>query len=56
MARRKHQTGGYAWGLGYGYDASGNLAAQNYPAGLSIAYAPNTLGQPMQAGNNGISQ
>jgi len=41
-------------GLSYGYDASGNLAAQNYPVGLSIAYAPNTLGRPMQASNDTI--
>ena len=45
------QTGWYTWGLGYGYDANGHLAAQAYPTGLSITYAPNALGQPTQAGS-----
>ena len=36
--------------LGYGYDANGHLASTVYPDGRSIAYAPNALGQPTQAG------
>jgi len=42
------QPGWYTWSIGYGYDANGSLATQNYPTGLSINYAPNALGQPTQ--------
>lgn len=44
------QPGWYAWSLGYGYDAIGNLSNQTYPTGLNIDYAPNALGQPTKAG------
>ncbi|WP_460456966.1 RHS repeat domain-containing protein [Arenimonas alkanexedens] len=43
--------GWYTWNLGYGYDANGHLASQTYPTGLNVAYAPNALGQPTQAGS-----
>lgn len=43
------QAGWYSWGLGYGYDANGSLSTQTYPAGLVISYAPNALGQAMEA-------
>lgn len=36
--------------LGYGYDANGHLATTTYPDGRSLAYAPNALGQPTEAG------
>jgi len=36
--------------LGYGYNANGHLASHAYPSGLTVAYAPNALGQPTQAG------
>ncbi|MBA8884757.1 RHS repeat domain-containing protein [Dokdonella fugitiva] len=39
------------WTIGYDYDALGHLASQSYPTGLSIAYAPNALGQPTRAGS-----
>ncbi len=39
------QTGWYAWGIGYGYDANGSLASQIYPTGLVVNYSPNALGQ-----------
>ena len=45
------QPGWYSWGIGYGYDASGHLASQSYPTGLSVGYAPNALGQATQAGS-----
>lgn len=38
----------YAWGLGYDYDANGNLRWQSYPTGLTLDYAPNALGQATQ--------
>ncbi|MBD9468385.1 RHS repeat-associated core domain-containing protein [Pseudoxanthomonas sp. PXM01] len=43
------QLGWYTWGLGYAYDANGNLSTQTYPTGLAISYAPNALGQATQA-------
>jgi RHS repeat-associated protein len=43
-----HQPGWYTWGLGYGYNANGHLAAQSYPTGLVIHLSPNALGQPTQ--------
>ncbi|RYE68750.1 MAG: wall-associated protein, partial [Oxalobacteraceae bacterium] len=42
------QPGWYTWGLGYGYDAGGNLATQSYPTGLVVSYSPNALGQSTQ--------
>ena len=45
------QPGWYSWGIGYGYNPSGHLASQSYPTGLSVAYAPNALGQATQAGS-----
>lgn len=44
------QPGWYSWGLGYGYSVNGFLASQTYPNGLAVAYSPNALGQPTQAG------
>ena len=38
----------YTWGLGYDYDANGNLRWQSYPTGLTLDYAPNALGQATQ--------
>lgn len=38
----------YTWGLGYNYDANGNLRSQSYPTGLTLDYAPNALGQATQ--------
>jgi RHS repeat-associated protein len=40
----------YSWGIGYNYDANGNLSMQTYPTGLVVNYAPNALGQPTRAG------
>lgn len=42
--------GGQPWSLGYGYDANGALSTLLQPSGMTIAYAPNALGQPTQAG------
>jgi RHS repeat-associated protein len=39
------------WSAGYGYDANGHLSALTYPDSLTVAYAPNALGQPTQAGS-----
>ncbi|WP_082443531.1 MULTISPECIES: RHS repeat domain-containing protein [Stenotrophomonas] len=45
------QTAGQAvWSIGYGYNANGHLASLVYPAGLTVDYLPNALGQPTQAG------
>lgn len=43
------QPGLYTWSIGYGYDANGHVASHTAP-GLTVAYAPNALGQPAQAG------
>ncbi|WP_093285727.1 RHS repeat-associated core domain-containing protein [Pseudoxanthomonas sp. CF125] len=45
------QPGEYSWGIGYSYDAYGNLSTQTYPTGLIVNYAPNALGQPTRAGS-----
>lgn len=42
---------GYAWSITYSYTRDGHLASHTYPGGLSVAYAPNALGQPTQAGS-----
>ena len=42
------QPGWYTWGIGYGYNADGNLHTLVYPTGRVIDYAPNALGQPTQ--------
>lgn len=44
------QDGGPTSSLGYGYDALGHVSSHTYPSGRSVAYAPNALGQPAQAG------
>ncbi len=36
--------------VGYAYTANGHLSTLTYPDSLSVAYAPNALGQPTQAG------
>ncbi|MEQ1513210.1 MAG: RHS repeat-associated core domain-containing protein [Lysobacteraceae bacterium] len=50
-----HQPGWYTWGIGYAYDAIGNLASQTYPTGQNIDYAPNALGQATRAGSYATS-
>lgn len=40
----------YTWTIGYAYDPYGHLAAQTYPTGLVVDYAPNPLGQATKAG------
>jgi len=45
--------GSYNWSVGYGYDANGSRASTTYPAGLTVTYAPNALGQPTRV-NDGI--
>ena len=46
-----------AWALGYGYDANGSLSTITYPDGTTVAYAPDALGRPTQAGSyaNGVT-
>jgi RHS repeat-associated protein len=44
------QPGWYSWGIGYGYDANGNLSVQTYPDNTSVSMLPNALGQPTQVG------
>ncbi|MDI9273147.1 RHS repeat protein [Stenotrophomonas sp. PFBMAA-4] len=43
-------TGVFDWAMGYGYDTRGAAASVQYPSGLSVAMAPNGLGQPTRAG------
>ncbi|WP_257387684.1 RHS repeat domain-containing protein [Tahibacter caeni] len=45
------QAGWYDWTIGHAYDSLGNLAAQTYPTGLNVDYAPNALGQATRAGS-----
>ena len=47
------QVGWYSWGIGYGYDGYGHLAAQTYPTGQAVTYEPNALGQPRQVKSDG---
>ncbi len=39
------------WTLVHNYNANGHLSDTTYPFGLNVAYAPNALGQPTQAGS-----
>ncbi|WP_370565543.1 RHS repeat domain-containing protein [Luteimonas sp. C3_2_a3] len=39
-----------SYGIGYGYNANGHLASHAYPGAVTVAYAPNALGQPTRAG------
>ncbi|XWO47322.1 wall-associated protein [[Pseudomonas] boreopolis] len=41
--------------LGYVYDANGALASMTYPSGRVVAYAPDALGRPTQAGSYATS-
>ncbi len=50
LAEERMLWGGINWPIGYGYNTSGHLDSQSYPNGQSVAYAPNALGQPTQAG------
>lgn len=40
------QSSWYTWGMGYAYDANGNLSSHTYPTGLIISYSPDALGRP----------
>ncbi|UPG95257.1 hypothetical protein [Luteibacter aegosomatissinici] len=42
---------GWSWGIGYGYGNRAALSSVTYPDGASVAYAPNGLMQPTQAGS-----
>jgi len=39
-----------SWPITYTYNGNGHLSAEAYPNGQSVAFAPNALGQPTQAG------
>src|SRR5690606_20886173 len=45
------QWGSIDWSITHGYNTNGHLSTHGYPGGLSVAYAPNALGQPTQAGS-----
>ncbi len=47
------QRGWYTWGIGYGYDAYANVAANTYPDTFNVNFANNALGQPTQVTGNG---
>ncbi|MCL6710601.1 hypothetical protein M8R20_26750 [Pseudomonas sp. R2.Fl] len=44
------QWGSIDWPIGYAYTPLGHLASQTYPNTGTVAFAPNALGQPTQAG------
>ena len=44
------QPNWYSWVVGYAYDANGHPATLTYPSGLTLAYAPNALGQATKVG------
>jgi len=44
------QWGSINWPISYTYTPLGHLASHIYPNGQTVAYAPNALGQPTQAG------
>lgn len=50
------QVGGQLWNLAYGYNALGHSSSITSP-GLVVAFSPNALGQPTQAGTyaSGVS-
>jgi RHS repeat-associated protein len=51
LLTREQQIGAATRTVDYGYDANAHLDTLAYPAdGLVVAYAPNALGQPTQAG------
>lgn len=52
LTQEQLDLGGTVYTAGYGYDALGHLSSQSYPSGLSVAYAPNALGQPTQVGSD----
>ncbi|HZX80087.1 MAG TPA: Ig-like domain-containing protein [Lysobacter sp.] len=43
---------GYSWSVGYGYDRIGNRSSIVYPAGLTVTFEPNALGQPTRVTGN----
>lgn len=49
------QVNGFAWTLGYSYDAYGHRASVSYPAGSgtseTVNYAPDAWGRPTQVGS-----
>lgn len=50
LGESQGQADGETWAIGSIYDANGHLAIQRYPTGMTVDYAPNALGQAMQAG------
>lgn len=52
VSESQSQTAGSAvWSFGYTYNSNGHLASLVYPAGLTVDYLPNALGQPTKAGS-----
>ena len=50
LTRERMQWNNIDWRIDANYNASGHLASEVLPGGLAVAYAPNALGQPTQAG------
>ncbi|MHC9086274.1 RHS repeat domain-containing protein [Luteimonas sp. RIT-PG2_3] len=46
----QNDTNEFSRSIGYTYNQGGYLSAHTYPSSLPVAYAPNALGQPTQAG------
>ena len=44
--------GGTTYNIGRGYDGNANPAQLTYPDGVAVAFAPNALGEPTQAGSH----
>ena len=51
LASESVSIAGTTLATGYGFDSNGHVSSQTYPSGLAVAYAPNALGQPTQAGS-----
>lgn len=50
LTQERTTWGSMDWPISYTYTALGHLASHIYPNGQTVAYAPNALGQPTQAG------
>jgi RHS repeat-associated protein len=46
---------GLNWAVGYEYDANANRSTMTYPAGLTVTYSPNALGQPQHVVGNSVT-
>ncbi|MEA5667135.1 RHS repeat-associated core domain-containing protein [Stenotrophomonas sp. MH1] len=50
LTEERMQWNQISWPINYTYNSNGHLSVEKYPNGQSVAFAPNALGQPTQAG------